>query len=284
MNSAPQWDNPNEFTMVFRCTRKDYAEALVNKGILKFNSPESWVNEAELNGEGRGDRLEGTIAAYSLNDINTFIKLYDKYKMHSDLFITPIGEYGYLKRRNVMKLPCYCFFILKNSMFDCPSTEGRHRLKTTISGSYFRDFANNLEPEEAEKLPENEQPSIVIIKDFDVFRTRLKSYLLNLGLEEEEIIDINCAYYDFGKFIRPGQCGWCDLNKEPPYELSIKSKKFEHQSEARFIINTKKKDIQEYLLNNVIEIGTLEDIAESYTGYLHGGVSIEGTFSVYKKT
>lgn len=264
MHTSAQWGNPDDFMMAFRCTKKEFAESFVNKGAIKFNSPESWVNEASVKGEGRGDRLEGTIAACNHSEIENFSQLYQKYKKYNDLFCTVIDDVAYFKRKKVMNLPCYCFYILKNSMFTCPNEEGKHRLKTTVPSSYFKDFANNLEPEQEEKLPESEKPSLVIIKDFELFRTRLKKHLFKLGIMEEEIIEISVAYYDYFQY---GRNGWFDLNKEPPFELSVKSMKFIYQNELRFIINTKNIDIKEYLRNNVIEIGSLSDISKIANNY-----------------
>ena len=50
-----------------------------------------------------------------------------------------------------MHLPCFCLYYLKNSMFICPKEPGIQKLKTSIPYSYFRDFADNMSPEEVAK-------------------------------------------------------------------------------------------------------------------------------------
>ena len=50
----------------------------------------------------------------------------------------------YMKNLKSMNLPCYCFYIMKNSLFECPEIEGKRKLKSKINGIYFRDFTDNM--------------------------------------------------------------------------------------------------------------------------------------------
>lgn len=277
METKTTWGNPNDFSMVFRCTTSEYAKSFVLKGEIKFNTPESWVKWAQEKVEGRGDLLEGIIAGYHILDIDQFAKLYNKYSIYKDMFLTTIGANVYFRRKKTMELPCFCFYILKNNMFECPDKSGEQKLSAIIPPSYFKDFADNKNPDELKKIPDNKKPSIVFINDFKIFKSRLMNRLIELGLTENEIIPQQITYYDFHQY---DPKGWFDLGQKSPYELTFKDIKFSHQNEARIIINTYKHNIIEFLTNNVIEIGPLTDIAQYKDVYLYEGMRVELTANV----
>ena len=107
-----------------------------------------------------------------------------------------------------MHLPCFCLYYLKNSMFICPKEPGIQKLKTSIPYSYFRDFADNMSPEEVQKLPEDERPVLIVIEDYPEFKRRLVHKLIEIGLLDREIIETKVSYFDFdqyGEFGRPWQ-------------------------------------------------------------------------------
>jgi hypothetical protein len=276
MEEKAVWAEPENFMMVFRCTTQKYAENFLNNGEIKFSTPSSWVKYAFEKGEGRGDKLEGTMATFHVLDIERGVELNQKYEKYTDLLRVPIGKHVYLKSSRDMELPCFCFYILKQSMFDCPEEEGKHRLTTMIPDSYFKDFMDNLDPEEVEKLDEKDRPSVIFIHDYKEFEKRIISSLMALGLEREEIIVSRVSYFDFDKY---GEYGWCDFGQRMPNELTIKHTRFENQSEARIIINTDNKKVKQ-ILERPIEIGSLKDIATVSNTYLHGGMSVEITVDV----
>lgn len=265
------WAKPENFFAVFRCTTEKYAETFLSKGEIKFNIPDSWVKYAFEKGEGRGDKLEGTMATFNMFDIEHVIELNEKYKNHSDLIRVSIGQRVYLKRARDMALPCFCFYILKTSMFKCPNVEGEHKLTATVPASYFTDFMDNLDSCEVEKLDQRDKPAVIFVEKYQEFAQRIIAALMALGLKREEIIITRVQYIDFEKY---GQSSWWDFGKEPPMELSIKDKRFESQSEARIIINTDDIRIRK-ILEKPIEIGSLKDIASVSNTYLHGGMLIE---------
>ncbi|OBR91424.1 hypothetical protein CLRAG_29910 [Clostridium ragsdalei P11] len=267
------WANPENFFGVFRCTTEKYAETFFSKGEIKFNTPNSWVKYALEKGEGRGDKLEGTMATFNMFDIEHTIELNEKYKNYPDLIRVPIGQRVYLKRARDMELPCFCFYILKESMFKCPNKEGKHKLTATVPASYFRDFMDNLDPYEVDKLDQKDKPAVIFIENYQEFEQRIVTALMVLGLKKEEIIITPVQYFDFEKF---GQYSWWDFGQKPPMELAIKDKRFESQSEARIIINTDNIRIKR-ILEKPIEIGSLKDIASVSNTYLHRGMSIEAT-------
>jgi hypothetical protein len=162
-------------------------------------------------------------------------------------------------------------------MFDCPNEEGKHRVTGTVPASYFRDFMDNLDPKEVEKLDQKDKPAVIVIKDYKEFEQRIINALMTLGLNRGEIIITRVAYIDFDKY---GEDGWWDFGQKSPMELTIKHTRFENQSEGRIIINTDDERIRQ-ILSKPIEIGSLEDIATVSNTYLHEGMSIEATVDVY---
>jgi hypothetical protein len=273
MEEKGVWAEPENFVSVFRCTTQKYAETFLKKGEIKFSTPSSWVKYAFEKGEGRGDKLEGTMATFHAFDIEHLTELNQKYRKYSDLVRISIGQRVYLKRSRDMELPCFCFYLLKQSMFDFPNEEGKHRLTATVPASYFRDFMDNLDPQEVEKLDRKDKPAVIVINDYKEFEQRITNALMALGLNREEIIITRVAYIDFDEY---GECGWWDFGQRPPMELAIKHNRFENQSEARIIINTDDERIRQ-ILAKPIEIGSLEDIAMVSNTYLHEGMSVEIT-------
>lgn len=267
-----EWVNPDEFFLTLRCTEAKYADSFLEKGAIKFNTPQSWVNrEIEL-GEGRGDKFEGTIAIYNEYDIENMKLINEKYNKYSE--IERVGYDGkiYLKNSRSMNLPCYCFYIMKNSLFKCPEEDGRINLKSMIEGIYFRDFTDNMTVEQVEALDDIDKPALIVIKNFDAFKSRIVKALLEIGVKEHEIIISQVSYYNFNI---NGKYGWWDFGQKFPNELTIKDTRFKEQSEARIIINTDNIKIKEYLKDNVLEIGPMKDIAEVIKEYFYDGIDVE---------
>lgn len=280
MTNLAKWANPDGFTLAIRCTTVEYANKFIEKGSIKFNTPASWVNYAITNGEGRGDRLEGTIAMCNCFDILTIKEISEKYQNCSNLTTSIIGERIYFKNNYSMQLPCFCIYIMKNSMFECPEAEGKHVLKTNITGDYFKDFMDNQTKEEINSLEDRDKPAVILITDFDKFKKRVIEALLNLGLDENEIIISSVTYFDFDLY---GKDGWWDFGQKFPNELTIKHKRFENQSEARIILNTDKEEIKKYLCDNPIEIGAMDDIATVIKGYFSEGIAVNLNAHIMKK-
>ena len=65
----PQWGNPDNFSMVFRCMKQKDARPFFEKGRIKFGTPRSWVEWEKEHGNGRGDQFEGTLATFNIFDV-----------------------------------------------------------------------------------------------------------------------------------------------------------------------------------------------------------------------
>ncbi len=278
------WKNSDQIFAVFRLTSSKYADDFINKGSIKLNEPQSWIDYWKKYGNGRGDGYEGTIAFCSVHDCNSVIELNQKYD--SDCILKTnlrpltkefIGHRLLLKDKRSLQLPCFCFYIMKHSLFPCPDSAGKHRVSAHISASYFRDFSDHLSPEDIKNRPLEDQPALIIIDSFDEFKVRLYKTLKSIGLEDTEILIGKVTYFDFEAY---GNDGWRDFGQKYPYELLVKNTSFKEQSEARIIIITKKSEIIKRLNDAPIELGCMKDIAQVHKGYLHGGIRVEMTVDI----
>lgn len=265
------WANPNEFYAILRCTNIKYAKKLMDFGSIKFNTAEEWVKQEKEYGKGRGDILEGTFAACNPLDIKNVIRYSKEY---NDVYGETIDGLTYFRRKRTMGLPCYCFYLLKQELFECPNKEGKQKISGIIPGKYFRDFIGNRTEEDILKLPTEEQPSIVLISDCKKFIEMIKQKLMSFGLKEYEILYETIEYGDKRSAFY--------YNGKSPKELKLKDNYFSHQAEGRIIINTDNTSIKQYLINNPIEIGCINEISQKKDIYLKDGVLIDMTVNVYK--
>ncbi|NMA82730.1 MAG: hypothetical protein GX962_02575 [Epulopiscium sp.] len=265
------WAKPNDLFAILRCTNKKYAKRLVKLGSIKFNTPKSWVEEEKEKGKGRGDILEGVFAACNMLDVEGIISYSQQY---NDVYGEIIDGLTYFRRKRTMDLPCYCFFLLRQGLFELPSQEGVQKLSAEISGRYFRDFADNLKEEEIADLEEDKKPAIVLIHDIDEFIHRVIQKLISMGVKQSEIM-LELIEYENKKVPF-----YCTANS--PKELKLKDNSFSYQEEGRIIVNTDNHKIKEYLNNNPIQIGPLNDIAQMEEVYLYEGAIVEMTADVYK--
>lgn len=282
-SEKPKWKFPKHFLGAFRCTEVKYAEDFINKGTIKFNSPNSWVKYAKEKSEGRGDLLEGTVAAYSIYDTESVIALnnkYSDYELKGQLIREKVKDRIYLKLKSSMELPCFCFYTLNMDMFQCPKKMGDNIIECDMPPSFFRDFTDNMTLTQMNSLPVEKQPSIIIIEDYNEFEKRLRKKLYSLDIRDDEIISVNIRYVNYDHPVnylnyQEGKFSWYCYDGIPPMELSIKDKRFFYQNEGRIIVNTKNQEAKNYLLNNIVDIGNMSDIAQKFDGYCYEGIHLK---------
>jgi len=258
------------FHITFRCTEVKHAKNFVDKGQIKFGTPQSWVDWELRNGKGRGDLLEGTVAYCNIFDVEQISKFHQKYSSSETENLT-LGNTIYMKRKRSMNLPVFCFYILKDESLKITPKEEKQDIETIIPYSYFRDFADDMSPEQIDKLSEGDKPAVIIINNFNEFRKRLVTKLLSFGLKEDDIIFESVVYNDYHK---NGEDGWGDFLHEQPYELFSKDESFYNQSEGRVVINTDNESIKK-ILHEPIDIGSLKDISQYITKYFYDGMLIK---------
>ena len=95
----PQWGNPDNFSMVFRCMKQKYARLFFEKGQIKFSTPRSWVEWEKKHGDGRGDQFEGTLATFNIFDVEHATQAIQKYyTVYDDIEPMLKGNRCYLKK------------------------------------------------------------------------------------------------------------------------------------------------------------------------------------------
>lgn len=281
MNS---WANENDSLLRIRLTEVKYADAFLQRGSIKFNTPSAWAEYAIDHGDGRGDFYEGTIAFCHYADIEHLCELKNKYTpqvvvgaKYRDLSTEIYRNRILFKDRRSMQLPCFCLYLFKVAALDVPVKEGKQKFKASIPGSYFKDFTDNMTLEEVSHLPEEKQPAMIIIEDYNKFQERLCNALKKIGIKESEILPGIVSYYDFDEY---GEYGWKDFGQEYPKELLVKNNRFVNQSEGRIIVKTSNYKILD-ILKSPIELGDMSDIAQVCKGYFPEGLDIEVDLDVY---
>lgn len=280
------WINPNENVLRICLTKASYADNFIKYGRIKFNTPQKWADYAKDHGDGRDDCYEGTLAFCHFLDVEKIVELNNKYSSSNILNVNnrPIERLLFKERilykdKRSMCLPCYCLYLLKVDAFSTPNGTGVQILTTSIDGSYFRDFVDNQTKEQVERMPEDDQPSVIVISDFDAFKGKLIKELDNMGVCENDILVQYSAYFDFDKY---GATGWYDFQQQYPKELFIKNKRFEKQSEGRIVIKTGDPNVLQRL-EDTIDLGDMNDIASVFKGYYPDGLEVKVKAAVLEK-
>ncbi|MGL6107644.1 hypothetical protein [Romboutsia sp.] len=239
---------------LFRCTERQYAKSFCETGNMKFNTPGYWIELEKEEGKGRGDLLEGVCASFHKDDIPMLAQLRD---IRENICGETINNITYLRSKDILELPSYCFFGLDVKDFSDISIdeEGIKHYTTTVTQQYFKDFSDNTTKEIAKELPVHKQPVLVIITNPNEFFKRITDYLIKLGLKREEILINPVEYMDKSQ-------GFYSPKEVYPGELFLKDISFEYQKEVRVVINTKNKKVIKQISakNNIIDIGNLSDI------------------------
>lgn len=255
------------YSLLMRCTSRKYATELMDEGSILFGTAQKWVDYARRNSEGRGDKLEGTYAACLPDDIPTLVSFRQRYP---DAYCEHINGLLYFRRKSIMQLPCYCFYMLRHDLFTPEPKEGIQELDAVISGSYFQDFADEMSPDDISRLPLDEQPSLVLIKKHDEFVERIFNAVAALGVHRDDIIYIPVEYTNKrAPFL-------CNPTGRPfPDELTTKDLRFKDHAEGRIIVNTTDANVCNQLCKIPIRIGPLHNIAYQIDDYFHAGIGIK---------
>jgi hypothetical protein len=258
------WVKPNEAYAALRSTSVEYADGLINDGTIVFNCAKSWVEMERKNGKGQGDLYEGIFAACEPLDYELAISYKQRFY---DVETEFDGKLIYFRRKSVMQMPAYCFFILKQSLFECPEKDGNQKITGHIPGIYFQDFAGGKTIEEIMLLPEKKRPSIVLMNDIDRFIRMIKKKLISMGVNRKDIFVYAISYKDkHTPFLHYGNS---------PRELFLKDISFSHQSECRIVINTTDRSLIDILVGKPINIGPIKEFAQKCDTYLKEGAIVE---------
>ena len=251
--------------MLFRCIKRKYAEKF-RQGQIYFGSPKTWIELEQSGNHGQGDLLEGVFLSVNPDDESKYIK---HLKSSSSVDFFDHCGYTFFRRKDILSLRCLCLYGLRDDSFHKKiSSDGRAHYHFSIAKEYFSCFTDFKSREEAEKAEQDVQPVVIFINNFHELFIRIRSFLLSLGVKEEEIIISPVEYLD--RYT-------CMFAVVPsPFELLLKDKSFQNQSEVRIIIDSKSPDYLRYMAenNNTISIGSLEDITSIYE-YYYDDMSME---------
>ncbi len=245
----------NDFYIVLKCTDKKYAEDLMNKGTIMFNTARRWAEIEKESGKGQGDLYEGVFACCEADDDEAMACYKNKYR---DTEIQYSHDLVYFKRSSVMDMPAFCFFLLKQNVLN---NESSKNWIANIPGKYFEDFADAVSPDEIKYLKEEDKPSLVMILDMDKFINMIKSKLISFGVNNHEILTQVISYRD--KKV-PFYC----INQSP-YELFLKDKSFQYQKECRIVINTRDPEILKKIIRKPFDIGSIHEFGQVNYNFLN---------------
>lgn len=244
--------------IVFRCTKRKYAEGIKN-GKIFFNTPDAWIKEEEQGNKGQGDNLEGTFFSIDKNDNSDFINLL---KLNNQIEHFEYDNFCYFRKKSIRDLYCLCFYGLNDWDFEREvDDKGRATYTNKITKDYFSDFSNGVCSEEYEKMEKSEQPVVVMIRNPRRLFRKIKDFFIDKGIKEEEIIISPVEYLD--KKLSA-------LSAVPyPSELLIKDNAFKNQSEIRVIINSHTPALMEYMKThqNIIDVGDLSQFVDIFDYY-----------------
>lgn len=250
-----------------RCATKEHNENFIKYGTIKFGTPQKWEELGITEGQGRGDKYEGTFACCDLGDMYAK-EIAEKYNVPNDNIFTRILDGRvYYKNRTSMTLPVFCMYLITFDIFNLEPKEGIQKIRGVIPGKYFRAFGD-VKSKNIDDIPDKDKPSFVWVENLTEFKNRLIKALSSLGINEREIIMSPVLYHEYIS------TGWFDFNKQFPDELFTKDKQFKNQSEVRIVINTSNCEAIDYLHSETINIGDLSDIARCVDGYFEDGIAI----------
>lgn len=258
--------------MLFRCTKRDWAEQFCN-GKIYLSTPQKWIDIEKEGNKGQGDILEGVFFSCKKDDNSSFIK---QVKNNNSVEHFDIGDTIFFRRKDVVSLRCLCLYGLHNTAFQKKKYEnGRVRSCTSIPRSYFSSFSACGSRDEFEEIDYNEQPVVIFIKNPNEFFRRVIDSLVKMGISKDDVVVSPVVYGDKNTYrIYP---------IDSPKELLFKDKFFEDQSEVRIIVNNRDRNFQELMTasHGVIEVGSLEDITSVYDFYFDDlSIEIHGSNSI----
>jgi len=240
-----------------------WLKTLLTKGSILFGNAQKWSN-LEDTIEGRGDRYEGTLCSCLTNDRYSISR--SKLFYHADITEKVKGGITLIKNSNHIALPIFCFYILKDEDF-LPVPGDSSQKRAVLSGDVFTGFNNGMTEEEAEALPEDKKPGVLLINKPLEFIDRVIDTLKTIGVKDEEVFFDKVKYFNMRG--SPGSVG----RSEFPFELYCKDERYRKQKEGRIVVNTADQDVIDRL-KYPIEIGSIEDIACIRQWYFTNGIQV----------
>jgi hypothetical protein len=222
--------NTNEYFIAIKILKRKYAEEMIEHGRILFNCAENWSN---IKSKGQGDKNEGIFGRLINDKYLNINELKNKY--NENLVIKRSNKYVTIKRKDVCRLPLYCYYVLKNLKWKSKYAINENLLKgkATIPNYYINDFykCNKIFNEKDYNNTKNEdRPTIVIIKEPKLFEEKIIQTLTNnLFIDKNNVLNNYISYRKCNNDIF--------IDNNHPYELFKKDNCFSYQLEQRFVIN-----------------------------------------------
>ena len=245
--------------LLFRCTKRKYAEDFIN-GKIFFNQPKNWIQYEKDGDNRRGDILEGTFLSTNSSDSSPFVI---QLKEDKSLYNFTENDMTYFRRKQIDDVYSICFYGLKDNSFQEKNIDeyGKAHYLSKVEKSYFTDFSDNLTEQDYFKLCNDEKPVVLFINNPHSFFEKIKEALESIGVKEDEILISPIEYIN--KSIP-------SIAAIPyPMELLLKDESYANQNEVRIIVNSNNPAFIKYMQdnNNIINIGNISEIAEIYDYY-----------------
>jgi hypothetical protein len=209
------------FTGIIKTILRKYAQSFIDDGTIMFNDANAWIEMEIKYGKGQGDRFEGAYAACELKD---WREVYGNLKLYYDPMMQIVDSMAYFAKKSNLFKPAFCFFLLKNDIFEIMPYAGVQNVTGVISKEYFKDFAKGKSADEVENLDNDDKPSVIVIENYDEFVLRIKRSLKEIGVDEDSIKEYFVEYEN--KHIP------FHITGEPIGFLKFKDTSFSHQMEG----------------------------------------------------
>lgn len=248
-------NNTPEIYLLCRCIERQYAEMLFDDGILHFNYPKRWIDEAKKGNVGQGDELEGV---YS-NEVN-FKNL--QLRECSRAVQDKNGKW-YLRSNSVVKnWPCVCFYCASEK--STYTDEGDTRV-IDMSRKYAKEFSGDETEETMFVKQHAERKAMVVIKKPEVFFEKIRS-----AFAKEDLVEGVDYFMGLVKYRTEGERF---TYRDVPEELFHKEGEFAHQQEYRIALNPNSKKVKAMLDGGVdVIIGSLKDCAMLKSHFYKGAL------------
>lgn len=232
------------------CLQFQYAMNFMQNGTVRFGRPFEWqqIKDNTL----RGDELEGVYASMIPGNLEC-AKFLSGLRPFSACFQKE--DRTFFRSDEIMDMRTYCMYGLHD--FNMPlSTKRSQDHKFHPSGvipfGYFKNLYPDWSKGKYEGADEIERPMVLFINPIN-FRNLMVKRLKELGVREEEILYRPVNYTDY--YVRTFMI--------EPYgqELFSKHIAYKDQSEVRFVIDTRRKEVKELFdkTDGVIDLGPIDD-------------------------
>ena len=239
--------------MLFRCTSLLYAERFLETGNIRFGLPQEWIDEYKVNGDGRGDLLEGCYCCMPNFNLSV-ANFYKSLRPNVEIFRDSRTDYLYFRSKDVLDMRTFCLFGLDVKDFHIDASDEEKNPTFTLHKKYFEDFSN-VSKEMYDKLPSEEKPVLLMINNPKEFHKRLRNFMHNFGVNDDEWIIHPIGYSEKNTHFLIGD--------DMPSELFSKDISFEYQKEIRVVVCTKRDSIVQKFnkCNGIVNLGCMKDIA-----------------------